>query len=211
MAYILGYFCADGAMTISKRGAKYIDFVSIDLILIKNIRDAFHATHRITVRKIDPTHPHSCYRLQIGSKQIFNDLLKLGITPKKTFRLQLPQIPLKYISDFVRGYFDGDGNVWTGMTHKHRIHPTQALRIVFTSGNQQFLQNLSKLLSNILHISGAISYHSGAYRLSYSTAASLSLHRFMYYNDVRLYLERKKMIFERFAHARQIAVVAQPG
>jgi hypothetical protein len=28
--------------------------------------------------------------------------------------MKLPKIPLNFFGAFVRGYFDGDGNVWSG-------------------------------------------------------------------------------------------------
>ena len=53
--------------------------------------------------------------LQITSDKIFNDLLNKGIGIRKTFDLDLnfvfEHIPIKYYSDFILGYFDGDGSI----------------------------------------------------------------------------------------------------
>jgi intein-encoded DNA endonuclease-like protein len=54
------------------------------------------------------------YRLQVGSREWFDDVGKLQLTPNKTSRMRVPKIPKKYCGDFIRGYFDGDGNVWVG-------------------------------------------------------------------------------------------------
>ncbi len=197
MAYILGFFCADGAMTVNPRGSKYIDFVITDLSLLKDIRTAFSSNHKIKARFDGYLNVKTRYRLQIGSKKIFQDLLGLGLTPKKTFRMKLPLIPPKFFNDFVRGYFDGDGNVWFGTTHKDRKTPNLALRTSFTSGNQKFLESLSNELNKQLGIGGSLIFRQKAYRLTYSTSGSLFLYKFMY-NNAGLLLSRKKVVFERY-------------
>lgn len=49
------------------------------------------------------------YKLLINSKIVYQDLLDLGCHPKKSLTIEMPPIPEKYLCDFVRGYFDGDG------------------------------------------------------------------------------------------------------
>ena len=56
MAYVLGFFAADGNMIINKRGAHFIEFQINDLELLKNIRRALNSDHKITSRRrIDKT------------------------------------------------------------------------------------------------------------------------------------------------------------
>lgn len=197
MAYILGFFCADGAMIINPRGSQYIDIAITDLDLLESFRDCFGSNHKIGERAPETIGSKTRYRLQIGSKIIFEDLLRLGITPRKTFRFRLPKMPPQYFADFTRGYFDGDGNVWCGATHKERKTPSLALITVFTSGNKKFLQDLADQLRLAIDISGFTNYHARAYRLTYSTRASLSLYKFMY-NNAKLFLDRKRKVFERY-------------
>ncbi len=197
MAYVLGFFCADGAMTINPRGSKYIDFCITDGDLLLKIKKCFDAKQSI-IRK-DPVRGKAIYRLQIGSKVIFNDLTLLGLTPKKTFRFEMPPIPNLFLSHFVRGYFDGDGNVWSGMIHKERKTPTTALRTVFTSGNKKFLEQLACILKERIGVSGFFTATGGASQLVYSIRPSLSLYRFMYTDiENNLFLNRKKAVFEKY-------------
>lgn len=51
MAYILGFFCADGSMIRNKRGAHFIDFQITDGDLLFKIRKAFGSNHKIGTRK----------------------------------------------------------------------------------------------------------------------------------------------------------------
>lgn len=44
-----------------------------------------------------------------------SDLIKLGCFPKKSLKLKFPteeQVPNYLINHFMRGYFDGDGNIY---------------------------------------------------------------------------------------------------
>ena len=51
MAYILGFFTADGSMIANKRGAHYIDFHITDKDLLYKIRKIFQSNHKIKKRK----------------------------------------------------------------------------------------------------------------------------------------------------------------
>ncbi len=197
MAYILGFFCADGAMTVNPRGSKYIDFTITDLDLLEKIKECLGSNHKIKMRRAGNGPRKTQYRLQIGSKIIFADLIGLGITTKKTFRFNLPKVPKKYFHDFVRGYFDGDGNIWSGLTNKQRKTPSPTLRAVFTSGNHKFLEQLAEHLKKEAGVIGFINFHSRAHRLNYSSIASLSLYKFMY-NGANVFLSRKRAVFERY-------------
>lgn len=52
-----------------------------------------------------------CIDLEINSLKMVNDLINLGITPKKSNTLKPPTIPEEFEFDFIRGYFDGDGSI----------------------------------------------------------------------------------------------------
>lgn len=202
MAYVLGFFIADGSLTVNPRGSKYLDFHITDGDLLFKIRRSLGSNHKIREKVL------SCqkkvYRLQIGSKKMFGDLLKLGVKPRKTGYEKMPNVPNDYFRDFLRGYFDGDGNVWCGYSHKkNRSQPTLALVTVFTSGGEYFLRSIKKLLSERLGLKGGIGYHSRAYRLSYSVVDSIKLYTFMYQDlGNGLLLTRKKKVFEEFIKIR---------
>lgn len=51
----------------------------------------------------------SSHSLRIGNKVMYQDLVNLGVTPKKAKRISIPSVPEQYFKFFVRGYFDGDG------------------------------------------------------------------------------------------------------
>jgi len=198
MAYILGFFCADGSMIKNKRGAHFIEFGITDKDLLEKIKKSFGSDHRINTRR---RKGFISYRLQIGSKGMFEDLLKLRLQPRKSKRISLPNVPQKYFSHFSRGYFDGDGSVWCGFQHKNdRRNATKVLSTRFTSSNRNFLETFGTRLADLIHTSGnpSILFYSRAYRLGYSSHDSIRLYNFFYSRNPKLYLLRKKKIFEKF-------------
>lgn len=201
MAYVLGFFTADGSMTKNRRGAHFIEIQITDKELLEEIRETLGSNHKITEIKRNERNVRwkNIYRLQIGSKEIFNDLLKLGLTPAKSKTIDLPLIPNKYFPHFVRGYFDGDGNVVSGYFNRcDRKSKAYTLSTRFTSGSELILNNLKKNLTKLIGTTGSIHNKENTWRLNYSINDSKKLFRFMY-NDNRIdgliYLKRKYKIY----------------
>ena len=146
MAYVLGFFAADGCMIKNNRGAHFIEFHIADEDILEKIKKLFNCENKIAVRERNITWKKA-FRLQIGSKKIFEDLVKLGMTPRKSKTLKLPAIPKKYFQDFVRGYFDGDGNVYANeYQRKNRSYKSVTLLSGFTCGSRVFLEKLHENL-----------------------------------------------------------------
>ncbi len=199
MAYVLGFFAADWNMIRGKRGNHYIAFYSCDREILKKIKSVMGCEHKIYRKVSKKKNQQDCYQIQIGSKEMFGDLVRLSMTPNKSLSLKFPRVPDTYLADFVRGYFDGDGHVTTGF-YKRKNRPTKqhVLSCGFTSGSEDFLRGIHQSLKAKVGIDGSVLYYSGAYRLKYSVRPSLILRDFMY-NNATLYLMRKKRVFERYA------------
>ena len=204
MAYVLGFFAADGYITINKRGGHFWCINISDKKLLMEIRNKIESNHKIGIRH-DKKGKYTTYRLQIGSIGMCDDLRKLGFQPNKTKSLAIPNIPDKHLSHFTRGYFDGDGHVWSGKINKERKTPHIIIQSVFTSCSNEFLNKLKERLLYFGINKGRISKGKGNYyRLVYSVTNSLKLYNFMY-NDLALrslYLDRKKKVFERYIKMR---------
>lgn len=199
MAYILGFFAADGNLTLGRRSNHYIEFTSTDPKIVFKIRDLFGSNHKITKRKRDYNQKDS-FRIQIGSRTMFQDIKNLGFTPNKSKTLRYPNIPKEFFRDFVRGYFDGDGHVITGVYKKrNRAKSNRILHSGFTSGTEEFLKKLHNDLLQKNIVRGGSRYHSKGYRLSFAKFDSMRLYKFLYKNKKgSLYLPRKKKVFEKF-------------
>ena len=151
MAYVSGFFAADGSMIKNKRGAYFIEFKSTDKEIINKIRKTIRANLAIGEYQPKQENHNKRYRLQIGSKEIFKDLLKLGMTPNKSLTLKMPKIPDKYFSHFIRGYFDGDGNVSISHYVRRARNNKKSITILsgFTCGSKKFLEKLFTKLKKL--------------------------------------------------------------
>jgi len=206
MAYVLGFFAADGYMTLNKRGGHFWSIQINDRDLLEAIRDAVGSEHLIGVRTRSGNE-HAAYRLQIGSKEMCDNLRKLGMQERKTKSLALPAVPDTYLSEFVRGYFDGDGNVWMGRMNKERASPNLVILTVFTSCSFAFLKQLQERLLRIGLNGGSLYKAKGSYaRLQFSVSDSLKIYELMYNSRVscssKLFLKRKKEAFESYKKMR---------
>lgn len=204
MSYVLGFFAADGYITINKRGGQFWCIDIKDKNLIEFIKKSIRSTHKISVRKRQDG-KYTSYRIQVGSIEMCEDLRCLGFNKNKTKNLAIPNISDKYFSHFVRGYFDGDGNVWSGYVHKERKTRLLALRVVFTSSSKIFLDLLMHKLKKFDVINGVLSSGNGNYyRLTYSIHNALKLYYFMYnrLDASNIFLKRKKDVFEKYIKMR---------
>lgn len=201
MAYILGFMYADGNIVETNRGNHYIAIYTADESLLLAMAKCMESKHKISAR-ISET--GSTYRIQIGSKEWFADLGKLGLFPDKTSRMRLPNIPKGYFGDFVRGYFDGDGNVWKGLIHKDRKTTTVTIQVTFTSCSHDYLFDLRSTLHQMGLSGGGIFVPKKANytRLTFSSNDALKIYEIMYNTVHKLFLKRKKIVFEQFIKLR---------
>lgn len=138
MAYVLGFFCADGGMIDAPymRG-QYVSFFNTDQELLEKIKMAMSSRHNVRlVRKAGTIgNNKNFYLLKIGNHTLFKDLLSLGLTPNKSLLIRLPKIPRKFLNDYIRGLLDGDGCLYIEK-------PKRTLKLIFTSGSRDFLVDL---------------------------------------------------------------------
>jgi hypothetical protein len=197
MAYVLGFFAADGCMIKNKRRAHFIEFQITDKDILLKIQKLLGSDHKISKRNMQVGWK-TVYRLQIGSKVIFNDLLNFGFTPRKSKIIKLPEIPGEYFRHFVRGYFDGDGNVHI-QNRRDRKSEKVIIQSLFTCGSKIFLAHFHEKLKKLALVKGGnVGYYSGAYRLRFSINDSQKLYTFMYRGAKELFLARKKAVFCKF-------------
>ncbi len=201
MAYVLGFFAADGCMIKNNRGAHFIEFHITDKEILVAIQRVMKSNHKIAVRTRNPKHKMG-HRIQIGSKTMYQDLLTHGFTPRKSLTLRMPHVPNEFLGDFVRGYFDGDGCVYF---KKHAVKGRKKQRWVFATrfacGHRPFLASLLKSLHAQGLKGGFIlgKYRQGGFELVFSHRDSVALYRILYNNltDSDIYLRRKYRLFTR--------------
>lgn len=207
MAYVLGLVYADGAIEDVRKSSRtcYLTISSNDKSLLEQVKKALSSEHNIYSRKprivkFTSGKSYLCkesFNIIIGNKSVFDDLINLGLTPRKSLCMKFPEIPPEYFCYFLRGYFDGDGCVMI-KTPKNQF--AKGVIIVFTSGCKIFLETLSEKLHSCLDIKLKSVYNNGgSFNLVYRKGSGLRILSFMYNNlEKAPFLDRKYAIYKNY-------------
>ena len=189
-AYWLGALYADGNVSQNKSGSGKIFLSSKDKSWIEGFMKSIESTNKPT-REFHKKYQKEIWKAQITSTKMFNDLVKLGCLPRKSLIITFPELNLKLIPHFIRGYFDGDGTV--GVYQNLKTHSWKILKSGFCSGSEIFL----KELVNYLPVKNKnIIFNKSLYIIQFSLMDSIVLHNYMY-KDFTICLTRK---FLKFSH-----------
>lgn len=146
MAYVLGVIYTDGNL-ISRGGSCNMDRFSISQkepeLLIKvlalmecNATIHFRRENIYSGRKAGALHWFS-----IAENEVYNDLIRLGLTPHKSLTINFPEVPNEYVRHFIRGCWDGDGSVYIDKQSKR-------ITASFVSGSLNFVKGMVSELTN---------------------------------------------------------------
>lgn len=179
MAYVLGFWFADGCIY----GGKMFDITvhKKDKYILKKIAEELKYEGNI----YDYVDRQAC-RINFSCKEIYNDIISLGGKENKSLSVEFPKIPIEYLEDFIRGYFDGDGSVMNLKNNR--------LNSAFTCGNKKFLQELLSVLKQYAGIEGG-SFDDSCSSLKFGKRDTIRLGDYIYKNNPELFLLRKKQKF----------------
>lgn len=198
MAYVLGFWFADGYMRHEK--SYRIAFSSSDYDLIIAIREAIGSDHPIRTTRGKKSKKDE-YSFVIFSKKMYSALLGLGGERRKSKSMVFPKVPDKFLADFIRGYFDGDGSVFYTTYFHSKIHRMRTeLRSNFTSGSPEFLEKVKNILMDKLNFTDkkvCPFNDGGSWKFGYGTKETKELLKFMYYPEYPIGLKRKAVFLEK--------------
>ena len=141
-AYILGVLYTDGYLIIEGTKTKRIGLDVADIKWLEGIKDILSPTSPLY-----ETYKKNIKRMKLTSSQMYEDLIRLGCTPNKTFTLTFPteeQVPKEFLPQFILGMWDGDGSIeicqrtihkWTFENYKITFTKTKEL----VEGVQKYL------------------------------------------------------------------------
>ena len=182
MAYILGLWFADGCIYNKKMFD--ITLHAKDKYILKRIAEELKYEGSL-YDYVD----RQAARLNFSCVVIYKDIVALGGTENKSLTIDFPKIPKEYLSDFIRGYFDGDGSVMYLKGNR--------LNSAITCGSKKFLDTLHGILMTEAGINGG-SYDSSSMSLRFGKRDTLKLGNYIYKNNPELFLLRKKEKFDTF-------------
>jgi len=206
MSYVLGYITADGCIGVDKSRKKnpfIFNITSAEKMHLYRIRKALSSQHKVS-KKLSGNKRNVAFQLQIRNPIITNDLVSLGILPRKTYNLGPLTIPDQYFSDFIRGFFDGDGSVYI-----YTVNNTSQIKTSFLSASLPFLTDINERICRILGIPQKTIHEQKSawrmtkYTLDFYIEDSEKLANFMYSDNVCLFLPRKRRVFEQWKSTKR--------
>lgn len=187
MAYVLGYWWADGCIRIKKdTGGHQIEIASNDLDHLETIADVIGGNYYL--RRVSVT--AQTYVITFNSKEMYQDILAHGGTPRKSRTVGFPEVPEELLPHFVRGVVDGDGTLaWNGDRPVLQIY----------SGSYLFLAGLVTAIEQTTGIPAPnITANRENSYIKWSTVRAKCLAAWLYVQNQGLALDRKAVIATQF-------------
>lgn len=179
-AYFLGLLYADGNVSEFKTSVCLI-LKNEDSYLIKLFNQDIGSNKPTNLVKEKYT------KLEINSEKFKLDLIKLGCSFRKTHILEFPSekiVSSDLIWHFIRGYFDGDGCIYT----KNRF-------LVNICGTYNFLNSLKTFLQGF-DIKCSVGKMKSVYQLQITNKKDFMKFFKNLYNDSNVSMTRKKKKYE---------------
>lgn len=200
-AYWLGFLSADAGINIPGIGRKNSWVLCINLK--KEDKNHLCKFQEILERDGPIYEARDCVRLQIGSKKLVGDLMKLGVGPQKSKTLKPWIGPCELLKHYWRGFFDGDGSITKSMRKKGDIiYPVWSMsfngNFEVVSGFRNFMQQ-----QGVLRL-GYLSPHYSIYKIKWGGLGSVVSPGKCIYSNCSVFLERKEKVFrELFEYYKQ--------
>ena len=190
MAWVLGIIYTDGCLvrphgsvkgrlTLSQKEPELIEKVLA--LLNSNAKLLFTPKKRIT---------GAVHRVSISNAEVYQDLEKLGVTPRKSLSLTFPEVPAPLVRHFIRGCWDGDGSVYWEREDARK--PCAS----FVSGSKAFIEQIMNRLVSLglpdRTIHKTTRSRNISYYFRYTGSSCAMLYRLLYDGiDESVYLSRK--------------------
>ena len=194
MAYVLGFWFADGCIckkvftTSQHKAEKY---------LLENILSVMESDYPISSAGGNG----NVLKIAMFSDKIVRDIKNLGGKERKSFDVKFPSVPKKYLPDFIRGLWDGDGCIF--YNKKDRSYESH-----YVSASEKFIIGLRNALRREIH--GLVGgkkrerniKNGKAYYLNFYKNDTCKIGRFIYGGNSKLRMKRKQ---DKFMDAMEIS------
>ncbi|AZB43085.1 hypothetical protein CEF21_12650 [Bacillus sp. FJAT-42376] len=178
MAYILGFFYADGFIASAQQS---VSFAQKDKTILEQIKKEMQSNQVLYQNK-----QTGVYMLNLNSKVLKDDLIHLfGVSSSKSLNATFPDVPDEFLSHFIRGYFDGDGNI------NYRGYFAS-----FVGGSLEYMESLKKVLEK-KGFNPVLKTFDKHYRVYISGRKTIRQFADWIYKDKGMYLERKFAAFQQ--------------
>lgn len=182
-AYWLGFLDADGCVHGGPGDFRIeLGLAEQDYCHLEKFKNFIGKNNKISYRAQTKS-----YRFNFRDKKVHQDLINLGCIPQKSLIIQFPtkeQVPDRFLSAFVRGYFDGDGSFWN--TDK-----SLGIEIISSKDFCCGLKQRYSLLNNISIYPKHYDHPQGAYRIQTGNKKIIESFLTDIYSNATIFLDRK--------------------
>jgi len=198
MAYVLGYFTADGCLIGYRHKNSYaigrsVRISSKDKQILYDIARVIEWSGPVregrSNRKFGKYICKTEYELVIGSKIMFSDLLALNLTERKSFTTTPPDnIPFDMLSHYCRGVIDGDGTIASRKEHSKKL---AYLTVRMYSPNKDYAIWFNNSVADAVGVPrNTISWNKTCWGMKYSASKARLICDWLY-SDSTIQLDRK--------------------
>lgn len=187
-----GFLAADGNVDSKNRIRLMLKYE--DIGHLNKLKECLQSTHKVS----ENTTKYNRCSFEFTHKDMCEDLkYNFNIVPNKTPKYVLPKaIPLRFMKDYIRGYFDGDGCICESFSNKNS--KTATLYATIASGSKIFINDLFSYLQSNLDLGGSLQTFKDSvkYQIKFNTNDAKKLLHYMYENS-NIYLDRKNELYSR--------------
>lgn len=145
MAYVLGWIYTDGCLIGNSRTGRpsSVSLALADLDHVRKIANLLDYKGNISVRSNDRlgSTGRRLASFRLSRKRMIDDLVNLGLVMRKSLTLTFPAVPTKFLADFIRGCWEGDGSY---------IQESEfGIKASFISGSHEFVLKLESALNSL--------------------------------------------------------------
>jgi intein/homing endonuclease len=203
-SYWLGFFYADGCVRIRKESSESKLKLSVkDIDHLEKFKKSINGNNKILI--ID----NKTAYLALNTRVFANHLINKGCNERKTFNINFPYfLKEDLIRHFIRGYFDGDGSISTSQRkYKGVITSKRSAMLNFVSGSDNILMSIADIISDKCKTKKRKIYkyknNNFGYIAWWTKNDITSIYNY-FYNNSTIYLERKKIEFEKIINLRKL-------
>lgn len=202
-AYILGLLFADGCnhiynsngeskyqitLSLQEEDKEILEKIKVEMILQNPLHYIMPRTGNCINGKIVKSAKPQ-WKLEFNNKHMSLRLSELGMVQNKSLVLQFPNIDSNLYRHFIRGYFDGDGSVYSYMSDKYMCYRFKIVSSRFLC--LRIKEIIQKELCINLYLQKVDTHNGGTYTLTTVSNKDTKEILDWIYKDADLYMERK--------------------
>ena len=186
-AYLLGYILGNGNINIRRNNYCTLNITSKDYAHINQIKNIFDNTIKLLEHN---KNGYKAWSLTINDQDVCNDLIKLGIKPRKSYTntsINFDWLGNNF-SHFIRGLFDADGCI--------RIKNNNSLEITI-AGHESYINEINNIMVNKWSCYKPKNENINILNKLWSNTDKCDFYKYLYTNAT-IWLQRKRDIFDDY-------------